>query len=111
MLKQIIEETYKNLRQDTRTQREIAKISGINATRLNRIYSGRAKLTAEELSTLVGIYEIKYVNQAEIKAQEIKEKAWEEIYQSAEAQVAKRYGITPELLAWRLTDPKLKAMA
>lgn len=120
-MEQLIKATIEALKNSPMTLKEISSASGIQITRIHRLRHGK-EMMASEFVALAKLFQVdpdsvahNLMAQAKEQAEQIKkeatEKAWTEIYQNADAFVAKRYGITPELLEWRLSDPKLKAQA
>lgn len=114
------------LKADKRPVREIAKLTGIQATRMHRICAQGFELKAAELEILIDFYQLgNDLTHAQAQAESILEAAHEEARtiklhayalgmelagEDLESAVAAKYGIRKELLQWRLADPKLKAL-
>lgn len=93
--------------------------TGIHRTRVFRLLHGAEAKVWELIAiaeayditpmgmTLEALEKIKANALAEIEAvkKTATEKAFQEAYESAEIHVAKKYGMTPELMAWKLTAP------
>jgi hypothetical protein len=108
----LLDQVTQALKSDQRTIKAIAAATGIQVTRLFRLKSKNLAMDAQEFITLAAHYGIS--GQATLDAQisqarqMAKEAAYLEVWHQAEHKVAQKYGITPELMMWRLTDPKFQ---
>lgn len=121
-------ELFKN---DTRTLTELSALTGIQQTRIHRLQKKGCAMWASEYLTLIQLYQLTdsatlandklkeaqlTLDKARIDAQKLVEeaqasnKANAQLYLLSEMEslLAKYYGIHPDLLRWRLADPKLK---
>lgn len=121
-------EVFKN---DPRTLKEITELTGIQQTRIHRLRKEGYAMWASEYLTLIQLYQLTdsatlandklkeaqlTLDKARIDAQKLIEEAQASnranahLYRLSEMEtlVAKHYDIHPDLLRWRLADPKLK---
>jgi hypothetical protein len=116
-MKDLLTATLNALKTDqTNTLREISEATGIQLTRCFRLKAGKGTIDAEEFIKLADFYTLspESVEAARLKelqtqlakdhAEAVK-RAYVEVYEKAEIKLAEKYGITPELLNWRLSAP------
>ena len=112
------------LRNDDRPVRRIADLIGVNATRMHRICSQGAELKESEIEKLLEFYQIEsrscdeklraqqIISEAHQEAREIRLSAYSagvrDFSNDQEEFVAKKYGISKDLLRWRLADPVMR---
>lgn len=94
------------------TLRELSDKTGIQITRCHRLRTKEAQkgFTMEELLKIADAFGItfeSYTQNAITAAKErARQEAYSEIWEKAELKVAEKYGITPTVMEWRITDPK-----
>lgn len=102
-MNELIQSIIERFSKDPRTLRELQKLTGINATRVYRIRNGW-KASADEIVKLAELYSIEMVqkityeellNNAIIQAEK-------HVVEKYEAIIAQKYGMTPELMKWKL---------
>lgn len=101
-------------RDQDNTLRDVASATGINTSRVFRLKSGKMEATLSELVALAEFYGITTTMQAEADIsrarEEARKEAWGKVWADAELYVAQKYGVTRELMAWRLSDPRLQGV-
>jgi len=89
--------------------KELAHTTGIQETRCHRLRHGLEPKATEIIKIAEG-FNLTVEDFLQVQIQQEKEKArleaFKEVYEQAEIKIAQKYGITPELMDWRLSDPK-----
>jgi transcriptional regulator with XRE-family HTH domain len=113
-----INQTLEALKADNSTYKRLEEATGIHHQTIRKIALGQREMTVSELLTLADHYSIippaAYMTvtseSLEQMKKEAQERAFMEVYNAAEAKLAEKYGITQELLVWRLSAPVKKAV-
>jgi hypothetical protein len=108
-MRSLIALVTQSIKADLRTIRDISELTGIQITRVHRLKHGH-EMKADEFCTLMEFYQLTpqhfLASTIEDEKQKARKEAYEEIWDKAEMMVANKFGTTPELMAWRLTDPR-----